>query len=133
MIDLSAFVEAHVTGITFTEDDKGVSIFFRGQAKQRFTLVAEGVDRFVADEFREQNIVDRVHLWDSASEPNDYRDSLALLLSGVGGEQRNEAVWLPVIERAVIAIERGEKVFVEIEPVYGGWIVLLARSVAVSR
>jgi hypothetical protein len=28
MIDFSGFVEAHVTGITFTEDDKGVSIFF---------------------------------------------------------------------------------------------------------
>jgi hypothetical protein len=133
MIDFSGFVEAHVTGITFTEDDKGVSIFFRGQARQRFTLVAEGVDRFVADEFREQNIVDRVHLWDSASEPNDYRDSLALLLSGVSGDQRDEAVWLPVIEREVVAIERGEKVFVEIEPVYGGWIVLLAKSVAINR
>lgn len=38
-----------------------------------------------------------------------------------------------MIEREVVAIERGEKVFVEIEPVYGGWIVLLAKSIAIKR
>lgn len=133
MIDFSGFVEAHVTGILFSEDDKGMSIFFRGQARHRSTLVAEGVDRFVADKLREQNIVDRIHLWDSASEPNDYWDSLALLLSGVRSDERNEAFWLPVTEREVVAIERGEKVFVEIEPVYGGWIVFLAASIAIKK
>jgi hypothetical protein len=133
VIDFSDFVEAHVTGIVLTEDDNGVSISFRGQAKQRFTLVAKGVERFVAEKFRDKSIVDRVLLLDLMSDPNDYRTSLALLLSGVPRDQMNEAIWLPVVEREVAAIKRGEKVFVEIEPVYGGGIVLLAKSITVSR
>jgi hypothetical protein len=133
MIDFSEFVEARVIGIILTEENKSVSVFFRGQAKQQFVLTAEGVDRFVAERFREQNIVDRVHLWNSMSEPNDYRASLALLLSGVPSDQMNEQLWLPVVEREIASIERREKVFVEIEPVFGGWIVLLATSITVSR
>ena len=82
MIDFSDCAEAHITGIAVIEESKTINICFSGQAKQRFTLVAEGVDRFVANEFREQNIADRVVLWDSTSEPDEYRESLSALVSG---------------------------------------------------
>jgi hypothetical protein len=130
MFDFTDCIEAHITGITMLEESKTINISLRGQAKQCFMLVIEGVDRLVANEFREQNIVDRVVLWDLTSEPNEYRASLAALVSGAS-EDQIEDTWQPLIEKEIASIQQGEKVFVSIEPVYGVWIVLLARKVTV--
>jgi hypothetical protein len=130
MFDFTDCIEAHITGITMLEESKTINISLRGQAKQCFMLVIEGVDRLVANEFREQNIVDRVVLWDLTSEPNEYRASLAALVSGAS-EDQIEDTWQPLIEKEIASIQQGEKVFVSIEPVYGVWILLLARKVTV--
>ena len=132
MIDFSDCVEAHITGIAVLEESKTINISFSGQAKQRFMLIAEGVDRFVASEFRERNIAERVELWDSMSEPDDYRESLSALISGED-EYPASATWRPLIESEVASIQRGEKVFVSIEAVYGASVGLLAKKVTMCR
>src|SRR5687767_9083227 len=128
MTNFADCVEAHLTGITVVNESKTINISLRAQTKQCFVLVAEGVDRFVANEFREQNIVDRVVLWDSTSEPDEYRASLAALISGAS-EGEIDATWHPLIEKEIASIRQGEKVFASIESVYGAWVDLLAKSV----
>jgi hypothetical protein len=130
--DFSDCIEAHITGIAVIEESKTINISFRGRAKQRFMLVAEGVDRFVASEFREQNIADRVELRDSNSEPDEYQESLAALISG-DDKYPVSATWQALVEKEIASIRRGEKVFVSIEAVYGASIALLAKRVTMSR
>lgn len=128
MIDFSKCVEAHVTGIALLEDSGELSISLRGSDRQCFTLMAKGVDRFVATEFRERNIVDRVALWDSGSEVNEYRDSLSILVSG-SSDAPQEAAWQALIDKEVASIKQEEKILLEVEAVYGVSIILLAKEV----
>jgi hypothetical protein len=132
MIDLADFVEAHILGIAVIEESKTINVTFRSQAQQRFVLVAEGVDRFIANEFREQNIVDRAELWDSTSEPDSYRESLASLVSG-GDEYSDGPTWRTLVDKEIALIQRGEKIFVSIEAAYGASVALLAKKVAMTR
>ena len=64
MIDLAACMEAHITGITVIEEKNRMEIVLRAPGSKRFVLAAEGMDRFLMNEFRERNIVDRVFVWD---------------------------------------------------------------------
>ncbi len=130
MIDFGIFVEAHLNGITIEEASKTINLSFRSQEKQRFTLVAEEVDRFVAREFCEQNIVDLAQLWNTTSCPDQYREALAALLSGDNEHWQTDA-WAPLIEAEIALIQAGEKVFFSIEAVYGASVVILAKKVFV--
>lgn len=128
MIDFSKCVEAHVTGIALLEDSGAINISLRGADRQCFTLMAKGVDRFIASEFRERNIVDRVILWDSSSEVDECRDSLSILVCG-SSDAPQEAGWRALIDKEVSSIKQKEKILLEVEAVYGVSILLLAKEV----
>jgi 6-phosphogluconate dehydrogenase len=129
MIDFARCVEAHVTGIAVLEESSAINIALRDSDKRCFTLAAKGIDRFIATEFRERNIVDRVTLWDSSSELGEYRDSLSMLVSG-SNDVAEDAAWQALIDKEVAAIKQKEKILVEVEAVYGVSILLLAKEVA---
>jgi hypothetical protein len=131
MIDFAKCVEAHVTGIALLEDSGELSISLRGADRQCFTLMAKGVDRFVATEFRERNTVDRVTLWDSSSEVDEYRDSLSVLVAG-SSDVPPEAAWQALIDKEVASIKQEEKILLEVEAVYGVSILLLAKEVVLT-
>lgn len=124
------FVEARMMGVSLMNDKNELRISFRGHEAKRFVLLAEGVDRCVVTDFREQNIVDRVHRWDSTSELGRYRESLVMLITGANTESADPA-WQASISKEISAIQAGQKVFVEIEPVYGAAVAILARSATV--
>lgn len=128
MIDFAKCVEAHITGIALLEDSGALNILLRGADRQCFTLMAKGVDRLVATEFRERNIVDRVTLWNSSSEVDEYRDSLSILVSG-SSDVPQGAAWQTLIDKEVASIKQEEKILLEVEAVYGVSILLLAKEV----
>jgi hypothetical protein len=123
---LPDYVEAHVTGIRIDEKLKTIDIFFRLQNGDHTSLRAEGVTHFVANGFRERNIVDRVNVWNSQNQPDEFRAPLIELLTGEMGGLMLEA-FLPAIDIELSAIAKGEKILVEIEPVYGAGAIFLAR------
>lgn len=129
MIDFAKCVEAHVTGIAVLEDSGAINISLRGSDRQCFALVAKGVDRLIATEFRERNIVDRVTLWDSSNEVDEYRDSLSILMSG-SSDATQDGAWQALIDKEAASIKQKEKILLEIEAVYGVSILLLAKEVA---
>lgn len=124
------FVEARMTAITIKEEISGLEISFRGQDATKFTLVAEGVDRLYVDELREQNIVDQIHIWDSTSVPHEYHSSLVELVSG-SSEINIPLDLQSLVDREVLAIQKGDKVFFETEAIYGATVSLLARKITV--
>ena len=107
LTSFSDCVEANIIGIHVADDAKTISISIRRKIGRTFTLKAEGVDRFVANEFREL---------------------LAELVSGKY-QQDSDPVFDSLIDQEIAAIARGEKILVEIEPVYGVWVVILAQRV----
>lgn len=126
------FVEARITAISVKEETKSLEIFFKAQDSSVFVLVAHEIDRLLISEFREQNIVDRVHVWDSTSLLRDYRSSLVELLFG-----SSEIVMSPelgqLVQLAIDEIQSGAKVLFEIEPLYGAAVNLLAKKITVFQ
>ena len=128
MTDFSDCVEAHIVGMQVTNDAKMMSISIRSTAGKSFTLKVEGVDRFVANEFRERNIIDRISVWNDKNQPEDFRKLLAVLVAGTY-QLDIDPVFDALIDQEIAAIARCEKILVEIEPVYGVWAIMLAQRV----
>jgi hypothetical protein len=128
MTSFSDCVEAHITGIQVGEDAKTISISIRPTAGKSFMLKVEGIDRCIANEFRERNIIDRVSVWNNKNQPEDIRELLAVLVAGTY-QLDIDPVFDALIDQEIAAIARGEKILVEIEPVYGVWAVILAQRV----
>ena len=128
MTQLSDCIDAHITGIAVTDPPGGVEIVFRSSASVCFSMIAEGVDRLAVSEFREANIVDKVFVWDSRSDPQDYRELLTAVISGRSARTVH-MTWTPIVESEVELIKAGRKVLVEIQPVFGARVALLARNI----
>lgn len=128
MTSFADCVEAHITGIQVADDAKTISISIRPMAGKSFMLKAEGVDRFVANEFRERNIIDRVSVWNDKNQPEDFRKLLAVLVTGTY-QLDIDPVFDALIDQEIAAIARCEKILVEIEPVYGVWAIMLVQRV----
>lgn len=126
MNDFSLCTESNLTGIQLQENSK-IHIHIRKLNQEPFMIVLEGVDRFVLNEFREQNIVDRVTVWDSDSDLNNYVRILKNLLSGSFDDEVDPR-FTPMIDKEIVAIKSGNKILLEIEPVYGAWITALAKT-----
>lgn len=130
MKNIEQFVEAHLLGIELSESPKAVKLVFREPNGRRFSLKGLHLHRFLVLELRETNIVDRLNLWDCTDNIENYRDALSWLVSGQDDPQN--ADWKQLIETEIKSIRDGNKVFVNIEAVYGAQILMLAENFIVS-
>jgi len=130
MKDIERFVEAHLLGIELSESPKAVKLVFRDPNGRRFSLKGLQLHRFLASDLREANIVDRLNLWDSTANVDNYRDALCWLVSGQDDPQN--ADWKQLVETEIKSIQDGNKVFASIEAVYGAQILMLAGGFVVS-
>jgi len=127
MIDFSSCVEANILGLNIDNASRALRIDLQFSSSQRHQIVVDGMDRFIANEFREQNIIDRVNLWDLKSSSIEFTEVLFELFSFNHAEANKEINEL--IQKEIIAINNGEKVLLEIEPVFGVSVIVLAKSV----
>jgi hypothetical protein len=128
-LELADCVEAHVVGLQVPEQTKVVSIVLRLVGGRTAILTAEGVDRFLVNELREQNIIDRINVWDKGSSQEEFQQRLAEL---IGADRDSASVFSSLVASETHRIAKGERVLVEIEPVYGAWFLMLARSVSLQ-
>lgn len=128
MVDFADCVEAHVIAISVMEQTKSVRISLRSPSSILFAIVVDGVDQLMIEEFRFRNIVDRVHVWSSANAPEQYRDCLKALVAGKS-EGRVSEFWRTRVEDETRSIQSGQRILVEIEPVYGAWIMILGQKI----
>lgn len=131
MKDIERFVEAHFLGIELSESPKLVKLMFREPSGKRFSLAGFQLHRLLVSELREVNIVDRLSLWDTTSDADNYRDALCGLVSGQADPQNPD--WNRLVEAETELIRNGTNVFASIEAVYGAQILMLAKSIVVSE
>jgi hypothetical protein len=82
------------------------------------------------NEFSHQNIVHDVRILGVASESQRVRDLLAsLLFDKEGASDVVEPTFQAKLEECATAVLGGRKVLLEIEPVYGASVLLLAGSI----
>lgn len=91
-----------------------------------------GVDRFLLNEMREKNIVETTRIWDRQDSQDSLKSAISLLVTGSTKDDYDKA-FTPIIQRAIEKIENGENILLEINPVYGTEILVLAISASLCR
>lgn len=124
-------VESYLLGVVADPDSHQVSFTFRTPHGEReFSLCAYGVDHLTMNEFSHQNIVHDVYMLGAASDSQRVRDLLAnLLFDRAGAADVVEPTFQVKLEECATAVLSGRKVLLEIEPVYGASVLLLAGSI----
>ncbi|MFM0607125.1 hypothetical protein PQR05_21605 [Paraburkholderia sediminicola] len=132
MLDLSKFVEAYLMGIEVDRVERKVVLSIKEPAGKGWILVATGVSELMVLQMCMQNIIDRISVWTGSAVDADCRERVFSLLSGRYATDRDD-MESPLINRTVDAIQRGDSMLIELEPVYGASVLMLASGLSVAE
>ena len=125
MNDWEALIESTIDAIHLDPSNKEVRIeltcAWQGGGKR---IVAAGVDNFVANEMRLSNIVDQVTRF--RGDEHEIEGRLFFLIRG--REPCASDLQWPILKEKLALLRAGELSLLEIEPVYGATIIVLAKS-----
>jgi hypothetical protein len=122
-------VESVFTSIITNPPEREIRMTFRKQA-QEFTLIGRGVDHLLVNEFLQQNIVDEIRVFERNSELSTVRNLIAnLLFDSEHASEVTEPGSIDQLEKRVKAVIDGNKVLLEVLPVYGASVLLFATSI----
>ena len=132
MLDFSKFVEGYLIGVKVFQTEKRVAIFLQEVTGKNWMLTAKGVSEFMILQMCMQNIIDRISIWDISSDEVDYRSKIFSLIQGRFAEEKDD-LNLPLINQAIDRIRRGDVILIELEPVYGALVLILASEVCLAE
>jgi hypothetical protein len=131
----SEIIESHLLGITSDPIARQAVFQFRtADGLRNFTLTARDVDELSVNEFLKQNVVHHVRILGAASDLGEINDLLAALLFDKShAAEVTDSTFLAELENRTGNVVHGERILVEIEPVYGASVLVLAGSVTRER
>jgi hypothetical protein len=122
-------VEATLLGIVADPETKTVTIRFR-RLERSFHASASGVTGLRVHDFIEQNIVDEARILGGTSDASELRDLLAAVLYGQpDAASVIHSGWLAAIDARAEEVRCGVQVLLELTPVYGAYVLLLAERI----
>lgn len=127
--DLDRFIEAFFDGIKVNHEDKEVSLFLRDHDGMKWILMAEDVSDCMVFQMNILNIIDRITFWDDSSNEKYYIDQLFCLYCGYYIEEEEKVNKFPFIREYIKKIKCNEAFLIELEPVYGANVLVLAKRV----
>jgi hypothetical protein len=123
-------VESYLLGIMTDPLRRDATLTFRTPSGDReFRLTARGVDELLMQEFARQNIVHAV--WDYSLDTTvaRARDVLArLLFDKDAATSLTDPECVGRIENTLKEVTAGRRILIEVEPVYGAVVMILAAS-----
>jgi hypothetical protein len=124
-------VESFLLAVQTDPHSREVILTFRAPAAGHvFRLRARGVESLLINEFLHQNIVHELRIAGTDSQPQDLRDALMTLLVDPAHISEDLSSTLRAqLDDHTAAIVAGRKVLLEIEPVYGASVLLIAEGV----
>lgn len=124
-------MESHLLSVRADPRRREVVFTFRSpQSEHEFSLRAGGVEYLLMNEFLQQNIVHEVRVSGRESDQPGVRDLLAaLLFDKQDASEVVEPTFLSRLEECTGAVLEERRTLLEIEPVYGASVLLLAESV----
>lgn len=131
MDNLASLVESTIDGVKIDTLNKKViiDIAYATSEQGRVRIIATDVDDFAMSEMRLSNVIDRVTIFDSGNFSGRDLDLSRRLFFLIRGRDpiQSELEW-DVLKRKTDCVRDGELTFMEIEPVYGASIKILAKS-----
>lgn len=128
MSGYAKFVDSHLTSIRCYEKEKRVELAFVLSSGADCLMAVDGVDRMLIHEMREQNIVEKVDVYDFTCSEDDMGWAVEMLTTP--GEKIDPIPFEPVIRSVMNSIAKGEQVLLAITPVYGAMVLALVAQVS---
>ena len=110
-----------------TKKEIRIDVTCRWEGEKRKRIVAQGVDDFVVNEMRLSNIIDRVTRLD-AGDGQETETARRLFFMMRGREPDASDLEWPVLIEKLGRIRTGALILMELEPVYGATVIVLAES-----
>ncbi len=127
-------VETIIQSVAVTQTGHGqnVLITILDHEANTWSLTAFSVSDFTLSGMRSSNIIDSINFFDAESpDLEDLQDTLLFLL---GGRYTMKEEWkTKLVAQHVQKIRNSEYVLLEIEPVAGAYIVLLAEKILLEK
>ncbi|NMG72973.1 hypothetical protein [Parazoarcus communis] len=131
MSEWDFLVEATIDAIRVDSEKKEVRIDVTcmWQDEKRKQIIATGVDDFVVNEMRLSNIIDRVTRFGTSGVAEEESETAKRLFFMMRGREpdSNDLKW-PVLIENLDRIRDGTLGLMEIEPVYGATVIVLAQN-----
>ena len=138
-MDFGSLVESMIYGISiskqpgeYSSSKHIVSIDIEDNYKNRWSLTATGVSDLCIKSLCIQNIIHEVYLFEGvSSDCDDVRNKIHFLLDAGDQSNKNDWVW-KLVEQFVTSISAGQACLLEIEPVCGAYILMIAESISLK-
>lgn len=130
MDEWDVLVEATIDAIRVESAKKEIRIDVTcmWQGEKRKQIVASGVDDFVVNEMRLSNIIDRVTRYSMSDIAEELKTARRLFFMMRGQEPDSQDLEWPVLIEKLDRIRDGTLCLMEIEPVYGATVIVLAQD-----
>lgn len=122
--------------VTQTEHGQNVLITILDHEANTWVLTAISVDDFILNWMWRTNIIDRVNFFDAESPDLEYiQDTLLFILRGRDPKENEEITegTAKLIAQRVQKMKESGYVLLEIEPVAGAYIALLAEKILLEK
>ncbi|MEZ5673338.1 MAG: hypothetical protein R3E08_13555 [Thiotrichaceae bacterium] len=133
-IDFSQFVETNITAIHIikTAQEHDVSISILDHEQNHWVLTAYSVTAFSLDRLCSSNIIDWIRLLDeSNTNLEELRNTIFTLFSSEYTNNNKYIAW-QLVDKVIDEIRNSERIVLEIEPVAGAYILLIAENVSLT-
>ncbi|WP_038489970.1 hypothetical protein [Janthinobacterium agaricidamnosum] len=128
--DWNILTEATIDAIRVepTKKEIRIDVTCRWEGEKRKQIVVHGVDDFVINEMRLSNIIDRVTRLD-AGDGQEAETARRLFFMMRGREPDASDLDWPVLSEKLDRVRSGTLTLMELEPVYGATVIMLAESI----
>lgn len=127
-------IEANIEKICIDSKNKEINLYVERyfETKSKQIIKAQGVRDFLFEDTTLVNMIDRANYYDSNNfDADKIAEALFYLL--YRRKSKGADFQAPLFLKELNAIHCGELVFLDIEPLYGGYITILAQSIEMSE
>ena len=137
-MNFDKFVECEFDSVSVvsTPEGDGVLIRILDHEKKRWELTASRVRYFLLTDMCLQNIIESIGVVDEFTVDAEFeatREKIFFLLQGRYPEAKDELVMKDFIEKILKDIRTSQCLLLEIKPVYGAYVLLIASHVSLHQ
>lgn len=131
------FIECEFDSVSVISTLEGDNVLIRivDHEKKRWELTSSTVRYFVLNGMSLQNIIERIDIYDASNIDQKFdvvREKIFFLLQGRYPETNDKFVLTDVIDKIYQDIKISKCTLLEITPVYGAYVLLIAGQVSLA-
>lgn len=126
------FMESKLVGFSVSNSRKEVSVTVKLIGAKMLKITMYGVEKFVMNEVREQNIIEEIYLWPENSDRQLLKEA-AFWLFGNSSEENCIETVRPSVQKAVDRVINGDLMLMDAKAIYGAEFLAAFSAVDINE